>query len=342
MADPCRGCGAATGPLSCPQCHRLVHSERLGTLAAEAQQATAEDRISDALAAWRTAITLLPAGTNQAIEIDARIQALSAKVGGTPAPPKAGQGKLAAGAGAVALFVWKFKFLVVLLATKGKLLLLGLTKLPTLLSMFLAFSVYWTLWGWKFAAGFVLGIYVHEMGHVVALRAYGISASAPMFIPGFGALVRLNQRPANAVEDARVGLAGPRWGLFATLACAAAFLATGNKMFAALAHANAWINLFNLLPLWTLDGGRAFVALVKRDRLICAGVLVLGWFATSETLLLLLAIGAGVRAFAKDTPPQTDRRTLFEYALLAVVLCAISVLMSDGSPLFAIVMAARP
>jgi len=68
---------------------------------------------------------------------------------------------------------------------KGKLLLLGLTKSTTLFTMLLSMGVYWTAWGWRFALGLVLSIYVHEMGHVAALQRYGIKATAPMFIPGF-------------------------------------------------------------------------------------------------------------------------------------------------------------
>ena len=79
------------------------------------------------------------------------------------------------------------------------------------------FAVYWSLFGWKFALGFVLSIYIHEMGHVIALRKYGIAATSPMFIPFVGAIVRLRQYPANVAQDARVGLAGPIWGLGAAV-----------------------------------------------------------------------------------------------------------------------------
>ena len=78
--------------------------------------------------------------------------------------------------------------LALFLLTKGKLLLFGLSKGTTFLSMLAALGVYWTLWGWKFALGFVLSIYVHEMGHVAAMKRFGLAATAPMFIPGFGAL----------------------------------------------------------------------------------------------------------------------------------------------------------
>src|SRR4029079_16405953 len=126
-----------------------------------------------------------------------------------------------------AAVLWKLKTVLLVLLGKGKQLLLGFSKAGTVLTMLLSFGAYWALWGWKFAAGLVLSIYVHEMGHVAALRRFGIPATAPMFIPGLGAFVRLKQPPATAIEDARVGLAGPRWGLGATIVAAALGAATG-------------------------------------------------------------------------------------------------------------------
>src|SRR5215510_769086 len=111
----------------------------------------------------------------------------------------------------------KFKALAVLVVTKGKLLLFGLTKIGTLFSMLATLGLYWTRWGFAFALGFVVSIYIHEMGHVDALRRCGIAASPPMFIPGFGAFVRLKQRVLNPIEDARIGLAGPVWVLAAAV-----------------------------------------------------------------------------------------------------------------------------
>ena len=74
-----------------------------------------------------------------------------------------------------------------MLAWKAKALLLGLTKGTTLLTMLLSLGVYWSMWGWPLRLGLVLSIYVHEMGHVIALARYGFRATAPMFIPGLGA-----------------------------------------------------------------------------------------------------------------------------------------------------------
>jgi Zn-dependent protease len=291
-----------------------VHAERLKALAAQAQAATAEHRLADALSAWRTAATLLPPGTRQGEDIDARIQALSAQVASGAKP--VGAGAKAVGVGATLL----------LLLSKGKFLLLGLTKIPTLLTMFAAFGAYWALWGWRFAAGFVVSLYIHEMGHVAALRRYGIAASAPMFIPGLGAMVRMDHRPANPSEDAAVGLAGPIWGTGAALACGAVSLATGSAFWLGLAHVGAWINLFNLLPLFSLDGGRAFAALTGQQRALAAMALAAAYFGTGEAMVALVCLAAVFRAFQKSAPTQGDGKALGTYVGLIGVLCALVVL----------------
>src|SRR6185503_15304593 len=96
-----------------------------------------------------------------------------------------------------------------LLAGKLKFLLLGLSKLSTVASMFGFILVYWSIHGWPLAVGLAGSIYVHEMGHVAMLRRLGIAASAPLFIPGVGALVMLKERITDPLVDARIGLAGP-------------------------------------------------------------------------------------------------------------------------------------
>lgn len=201
--------------------------------------------------------------------------------------------------------------------------MLRFTKMGTLLSMLAAAGVYWTLWGWKFAFGVVGSINVHEMGHVAALRRYGIKASAPMFLPGIGAVIRLRQHPATVGEDARVGLAGPIWGLGVAIAAYALYLATDAPIWAAIAHFGAWVNLFNLLPFWQLDGGRGFRALTRRQRWIATGALVAIWFATAEPLLVLLAVVAAAGAFAAS-PDEPDGAALGMYVGLALALAALS------------------
>lgn len=333
----CVDCGTelAESLLVCPACHGLVHRQELARLADEAARAESASDLPGALGAWRSALDLLPAASRQATVIAERVAALREKVDErssllgprSTTGPKLGSraAKLLAPLGAVGLVLWKAKALLALVATKGKLLLLGLGKLSTMSTLLLSFGLYWTVWGWPLALGLLLSIYVHEMGHVAALTRYGMKASAPMFIPGVGALVRLRQRPVDAREDAAIGLAGPLWGLGAALATYAIFRITGLEIFGALAKLGAWINLFNLLPVWQLDGGRAFRALGRGGRLLAAAALAVAYFASHEGLLVLLLLTAGLRAFG-EAPAASDRRALVEYVVLVGALTALAAL----------------
>jgi len=239
-------------------------------------------------------------------------------------PPSGGERKKKLGLlGTIGALLLKFKTVGLVILTKGKLVLLGLTKLNTLLSMLVSIGFYWALYGWKFGLGFVLSIYVHEMGHVMALARYGIPASAPMFIPGFGAFVRLKAYPASAGEDARVGLAGPLWGLGAALACMGIGMITDSGLFTALAKVGAWINVFNLIPVWQLDGSRGFRALTRHHRILIAGLAGLLWFWTSETMLIIVALVSVWRCFTNDAPEQQDNVVFFQFAGLLGALSGV-------------------
>jgi len=261
---------------------------------------------------WVKALTLLPPDSEEYRLTKARIENIDLQLADKNTKAKR-FGKL----GSIGTFL-----LVAL--SKGKLLLLGLTKLGTLLSMLAFFAVYWSLFGWRFALGFVLCIYIHEMGHVMALRKYNIAASAPMFIPFLGAFVRMKQYPANVGEDARVGLAGPIWGLGSAVAAWLAAVTTGLPVWYAIAHTAAWLNLFNLLPIWQLDGGRGFRALTRTQRGIAAGVAIAAWAFTHQTILLLIALGAGYRLFSRDYPAEEDNIVLTQYIGLIVLLALLA------------------
>jgi len=320
----CAQCGTQIAPalLACPSCRLLVYAEELKRLAATADGAEQAGDPSAALAAWRQALDLLPADATQHQVVSARIAALSRSLDAGPAGAKhgSGLGKGAAGVGALGALLFKFKFALMFVLTKAKLLLFGLTKAGTFFSMLLSASLYWTMWGWKFAVGVVLSIYIHEMGHVQALQRYGIKATAPMFIPGFGAVIRLKQYPANAREDARVGLAGPLWGLGAALAAYIVYRATGIGVWGAIAHFGAWVNLFNLVPLWQLDGARGFRALTRPQRWTAVAVIAAMWLVTSEGLLVLLGIAAAATAGFAHAADEPDHTALAQYAFLVAVL----------------------
>lgn len=327
----CPQCGTeiAPGLLACPACQRLVHADELQRLADEAERSVQAGDVRTALQTWRRALELLPPDSRQFTAVSQKLGALSLRADAGPAtapahPRQPAWVRRAGVPAAIALFLWKFKVLLGFILTKGKLLLLGLTKGTTFLSMLLSVGVYWTAWGWRFAVGVVASIYVHEMGHVAMLRRFGIPATAPMFIPGFGALIRARFYPHEPIAEARVGLAGPIWGLAAAVVAYLLHFATGAPFWAALARFGAWINLFNLLPVWQLDGGHGFKALSRRQRWIAAAVLGGMWFLTAEGLALVLAVVALWRAWGTEAPEQGDARTLWEYCALVVVLGALT------------------
>jgi Zn-dependent protease len=295
-----------------------VHSARLKELAAEADAATKRGDPQATLTAWRDALDLLPPESQQFGVITQRIDELSKKISFNKveaAGSKEGPALKRYWAGIIAV--------VVLLLSKGKFLLLGLSKLGTVSSMLVFLGVYWGLYGWKFALGFVVCIYIHEMGHVWSLNRYGIRASAPMFIPGIGALVRLKQAPVNVHEDARVGLAGPIWGTGAALAAWGIQLATGAPIWGAIAHTAAWLNLFNLLPIWQLDGGRGMQALARPQRWILLAVIVGAYLLTKEAMVVIVGLGAAWQAF-REAPAEADWPVLGQFAALVVGLAVLS------------------
>ena len=341
----CIDCGTAVAPrlLACPACGWLVHTVELKRLAEAAAAASSANEPLTAIVAWREALERVPSDSQQHKLICAEIDKLSRLIdqsgnrtptsapSGTTTGEKSLRSKLAALGALLLSAVLKFKVLAFILLTKGKLLLLGLTKGGTLLSMFASLGLYWTAWGWKFAAGFVASLYVHEMGHVAALARYGIRASAPMFLPGLGAVVRMHQAPASPREDARVGLAGPIWGTAAAFLCLGVFLVMKWPLFAALAHTGALLNLFNLAPIWQLDGARAFRALSRWQRWLAAVVVLAVTLGAHQPFLVIVAVTSVLAALQRDAAAEADRTVLLQYVTLVAVLGALSLVPVPGS-----------
>jgi Zn-dependent protease len=177
----------------------------------------------------------------------------------TPEPSQPSPWWKRAGGVLIALAILAVKFGAKL---KGLLLLIPKLKIfTTSASMLVSVAAYSLIFGWSFALGFVLLILVHEMGHVIQLRREGVPASAPLFIPFLGAVVGMKRLPDDAGAEARVGLAGPALGSLGCLIPLALWGITDNEFWQALAFTGFFINLFNLLPVLPLDGGRAMAAL---------------------------------------------------------------------------------
>jgi Zn-dependent protease len=231
------------GQLACPNCGALVFARELNNLAAAAQK---EEAISPVRAAmmWQQALPLLPPDSQQHRSVLQRVGMLTAGL----TPPALGQETPAKA------------------PPRNDPLPLALTK--TIGSMLISILVYTILFtgsrgidfGLKFAVGFVLLMLIHELGHSFAMRYYGLSASPPIFIPFLGAVINLRQMPRNALEEAIVGIGGPVTGTIAAIVTYLIYLKTGSSLFLMLAEFGFMLNLFNMLPVPPLDGGRVTAA----------------------------------------------------------------------------------
>ena len=303
--------------LSCPVCNTLVHAATLKQLAATAELEATDGHLEAAREAWQRALELLPPSSRQHAVIRERIADLTQRIAATP-----GARRRQPAEGPWWKRAWAAVAVVAVFAIgKLKLLLLGLTKASTFFSMFAFFGLYWSQFGWALAAGLVISIYIHEMGHVAELRRLGIAAGAPLFIPGIGALVLLKQHIDDPATDARIGLAGPVWGLGAGLAAYAVYRVTGQPLWGAIAHLTGYINLFNLMPFWQLDGARGFHALSRWQRWAVVAALGVAFLITNEGLLLLIGAVAVYRALQ---PAVVREPNMPAFATFLVLIGALS------------------
>jgi Zn-dependent protease len=203
--------------------------------------------------------------------------------------------RIASALAALAALVAKF-----FAAIKSVLVLLPKAKLLTTAGTALASVVLYSLfWGWTFAFGFVVLMFVHEMGHVIQLRREGIKASAPAFIPGFGAVVMMKSLPNDALAEARVGLAGPVLGTLGAAICFAIAESTNSDMLRALAYVGFLLNLINLVPLVPFDGGRAMAAMAPWLWFIGLGAMVVLLLATGNPFLLIFVLLGGMETWRR-------------------------------------------
>jgi len=143
-------------------------------------------------------------------------------------------------------------------------------------SMVITMLVYGLAFGWIFGVGIVILIFIHETGHLVALKRRHLNASLPVFIPFLGALIGLRQKPRDAAEEAFIGVAGPVFGIAASFLCWLLFLLTKEGVFLVLASFGFMMHIFNLIPVVPLDGGRT--------------VAFLGWKAWIPGLAALIVL----------------------------------------------------
>jgi len=184
----------------------------------------------------------------------------------------------------------------------GKALLLLLPKakvLTTSASMLVSVAAYALIWGWRFAVGFVALLFIHEMGHYIQLRREGVKPSGMLFIPFLGAAVGARSLGGSALAEARVGLAGPLLGSLATAALLPIASATDDDFWRALAFTGFFLNLFNLLPVVPLDGGRAMAAMAPWMWFVGFAAIVVLVLLWPNPILILIALLGGYESYRR-------------------------------------------
>lgn len=289
LANRCSSCDTelATTLLVCPACHALVHRERLTMLARDAE---AEKNRDKAIALWREALALLPPGSKQHDAIAKKLDELTNA------------------------------------ASYAEPLFDKLISPVTLISMLVSLGVYASASSVPVAATVIGAIFIHEMGHLVELRKRRMAADPPVFIPGLGAFVPMRTRPATPSDDAQIGLAGPLWGLGASVAALLAYLATDLKFWGEVAEFSATLNLFNLAPVWQLDGSRGFHAMTRTQRWLVLAVIAATFAVTRHWPVAIVGAVALWRPFEKNVTEASDWRATATYAGLVVAFAAIATL----------------
>jgi Zn-dependent protease len=208
--------------------------------------------------------------------------------------------------------------------------------------MLLMIWVYTAMWGWKFGVGFVLLLLVHECGHLIVAKKFGLKVGAPVFIPFMGAFIALKEAPRNAWMEACVGIGGPMLGSLGALVCNSLGEIFDAPVFIALAWFGYFLNLFNLTPVGMLDGGRIVTALSRW--LWIPGFALLVWFGWKYPnfvvwLMVFLSLPRIVSLFRKRTeeekryyevtPMQRWTMSILYFGLIATLLFAMHLAQND-------------
>jgi len=205
-------------------------------------------------------------------------------------------------------------------------------------SMLLSLVVYATIWGWRYAAGFIALLFAHEMGHYVAARQRGLDVGAPAFIPFVGAWIALKDQPVDVETEAYVAIAGPVVGTAAALAVYLWARSEDSGLLLAIAYSGLFLNLFNLLPISPLDGGRVTAALSPRIWFLGVPVLLALVLYRPSPMLVIVAILAApqlMKAWRYDpNAPENvayygvPLQTKLEYGAAYLSLAALLAIMT--------------
>jgi len=236
-----------------------------------------------------------------------------------PAPRQSGRQAAGWLGGAAAALFALFKY--------GGVLLLKLPALGTLVSVLISFAGYAWLRGPWFAAALISMIFVHEMGHVLEIRRQGMQATAPIFIPFLGAAIFQRSHPTSALKQAQIGIAGPIAGTIGATAAYLLYLSTGWDVLLLAAVLGFVINLFNLIPVWQLDGSWILAPVSKWVYVAGYGLVVLAILWLHSIFLIIIAVfglSSLVQRFrAAQSPYYTSVSVRARWALGAAWLALV-------------------
>jgi Zn-dependent protease len=254
------------------------------------------------------------------------------------APPKRRGGAVGSALVALGLLAAKFKvILALLLSTKW--LIFAPKLLISLGSIALSVWLYAAFWGWKFGVVFVALIAVHELGHYLTFRAFGIAASLPLFIPGLGAFVS-SPMSNDPWRNAIAAIMGPVVGVAASALCWSYGLSGGGSFWIAVAYTGFFLNLFNLIPAYPLDGGRVAGAIDGRLWLIGAIAIVayIVWrhaFSPFTILILIFVLVQSVpralAAFRGEVDPTLQIGSEAQRGIMAIAYFGLLALAAAGA-----------
>ncbi|HEY7347263.1 MAG TPA: site-2 protease family protein [Ktedonobacterales bacterium] len=198
-------------------------------------------------------------------------------------------------------------------------------KFGSVFSIVISLAVYAAAFGWQFAIGIIFLLFLHEMGHVLVLRAKGVPASAPIFIPLMGAFVAMKAMPRNAKDEAEIAIAGPILGTIAALLCFIPhFLGSQSGLWPALAYFGFFINLFNLIPVSPLDGGR-IVGAISRKVWLLGLVLLVGLLFLRFNIFLLFIVGlSAFTIFSQLRHPNQSQQSYYQVPLGTKIFISIA------------------
>jgi Zn-dependent protease len=190
----------------------------------------------------------------------------------------------------------KFKFLLVFLK-------LGKFS-TTLISMFVMIWLYAATFGWAFGVGFVALLFAHEMGHYIMARKLDIDVSAPLFIPFVGAVISMKQAPKDAATEAKLALGGPVLGSIAALVCLLLYYVDGQSIFLALTYTGFMLNLFNLIPMYPIDGGRIVSAISPKIWFVGIPIMIIVAYKFFNPILFVFIIFGVLQAIKQNKNPN--------------------------------------